>query len=311
MSSSMIRSASSRNVRIPCGNRHGAKLLERCPPDDELFDLFGHAQQLVDPDALGVARLRTEVAPGAVGEDVLGLPAPLLVQGHLVGRRLVRLATRHADPAHEALGDDADDRRRDEERLDPHVEETVERGGGIGRVQRRQHEVSRERRLHRDPRRLDVAHLADEDDVGILAQDRLEPAGERDVGLLVDLDLVDRREDVLDRVLDGRDVAVGVVDLAERRVQRRGLPAPGRSRADHHAERRPDEQRELGRASHAACRAGRAGATTGSCRGGAAPPSRPRSWRWSPRARRAGGRRPSPRTGRPGHAAARRCSSRR
>ena len=64
----------------------------------------------------------------------------------------------------------------------------------VGGVQRRQHEVAGQRRLHGDPRGLDVADLADQDDVGVLAQDRLEAAGEGDAGLLVDLDLVDRRE---------------------------------------------------------------------------------------------------------------------
>ena len=80
-------------------------------------------------------------------------------------------------------------------------------GDRVGGVQRRQHEVAGERRLHGDARRLDVADLADEDDVGVLAQDRLEAGGEGEAGLLVGLDLVDRREDVLDRVLDRHDVA--------------------------------------------------------------------------------------------------------
>ena len=58
------------------------------------LDLLGHAQQLVDADAVRVAGLRAEVAAGAVGEDVLRLAAPLLVEGELLGRRLVGLATR-------------------------------------------------------------------------------------------------------------------------------------------------------------------------------------------------------------------------
>ena len=83
----------------------------------------------------------------------------------------------------------------------------MERGARVGGVQRREHEVAGERGLHGDAGRLDVADLADEDHVGVLAQDRLETVGERDAGLLVDLDLVDRREHVLDRVLDRHDVA--------------------------------------------------------------------------------------------------------
>ena len=78
----------------------------------------------------------------------------------------------------------------------------MQRGGGVGGVQRRQHEVTGERGLHRDAGRLDVADLADQDHVGVLAQDRPETVGEGEPGLLVDLDLVDLGEDVLDRVLD-------------------------------------------------------------------------------------------------------------
>ena len=44
---------------------------------------------------------------------------------------------------------------------------------GVGGVQRREHEVTGERGLHRDAGGLDVADLADEDHVGVLAQDRL------------------------------------------------------------------------------------------------------------------------------------------
>ena len=66
-----------------------------------------------------------------------------------------------------------------------------------------------ERRLHGDARGLDVADLADEDHVGVLAQDRLETGGERHARLVVDLDLVDPREDVLDRVFDRHHVDVG------------------------------------------------------------------------------------------------------
>ena len=116
-------------------------------------------------------------------------------------------------------------------------------------------EVTGERGLHRDARGLDVTDLADEDRVGVLAEDRTQPGGERHARRLVDLDLVDRREDVLDRVLDRHDVDVVVVDLGERRVQRGRLPGAGRARADHHAVRRADEVGSTSRRSRATCRA--------------------------------------------------------
>ena len=100
-----------------------------------------------------------------------------------------------------------------------------------------------ERRLHGDACGLDVTNLTDEDHVGVLAQDRLEPGGERHARLLADLDLVDLREDVLDRVFDRHHVDVGAVDLRQRRVERGGLAAAGRTADDDHAVRRVDEPR--------------------------------------------------------------------
>ena len=93
-----------------------------------------------------------------------------------------------------------------------------------------EHEVTGERGLGRDERRLAVADLADEDHVGVGAQDRAERAGEADAAAAADLHLLDAVEVVLDRVLDAHDGAAGVVQLAERRVERRRLAGAGRAR---------------------------------------------------------------------------------
>jgi len=45
--------------------------------------------------------------------------------------------------------------------------------------------------LHRDLRGLSVADFAEQDDVGVLPQDRSQRAGERQLDLFVDLRLVD------------------------------------------------------------------------------------------------------------------------
>ncbi len=97
-------------------------------------------------------------------------------------------------------------------------------------VQRRQHEVPGEGRLDGDDAGLAVADLADEDDVGVLAQDRAQGVGEREAGLRVRLHLVDVGEPVLDRVLDRDDVARFDVEQVERRVQRGRLARAGRAR---------------------------------------------------------------------------------
>ena len=53
------------------------------------------------------------------------------------------------------------------------------------------HQVAGQRGLDGDLGRLAVADLADQDDVGVLAQDRAQAGGERQPDLCVDLDLVD------------------------------------------------------------------------------------------------------------------------
>jgi hypothetical protein len=100
--------------------------------------------------------------------------------------------------------------------------------------------------LHGDPGRLDVTDLADQDHVGVLAQDGLQPGGEGEPGLVVGLDLVDGGEHVLDGVLDRHDVERRVVDLAERGVEGGGLAAARRAGAQHHAEGGPDDLGVLG-----------------------------------------------------------------
>ena len=64
-------------------------------------------------------------------------------------------------------------------RLDAEVEETRDRARGVVRVQRREDQVARQRRLDGDRRRLDVPDFADEDDVRVLADDGPQAGAER------------------------------------------------------------------------------------------------------------------------------------
>ena len=103
------------------------------------------------------------------------------------------------------------------------VDDTVDRLRRALGVQRGEHEVSRFRRGERGRRRLQVAQLADEDDVRVLAQGVLERRRER-VRVLADLALVDQahlvRVQELDRVLDRDDVrGPGAVRQVEQRRQ--------------------------------------------------------------------------------------------
>jgi hypothetical protein len=147
---------------------------------------------------------------------------------HLVDhfrQRPVGLAAVGAERAHEPLREDAHDGRGEQVVLDAHVEEPVHGGGRVVGVHRREHEVPGEGRLHGDLRRLEVADLADHDHVRVLADDRAQRVGEAEVDLRADLDLVDAGHLVLDRVLDGEDLHVGLVQPVEGRVQGGGLAA--------------------------------------------------------------------------------------
>ena len=113
-----------------------------------------------------------------------------------------------------------------------------------------------ERRLDRDLRRLLVANLADQHDVGIGAQQRAQPSREREPDLRERLHLLDTRDLVLDGVLDRRDRAPIVVERVERRVQRRRLARAGRPAGDDRAVRLRDRAQEdlVRRGAHAELR---------------------------------------------------------
>ena len=113
--------------------------------------------------------------------------------------------------------------------------------GGVLRVQRREHEVAGLGRGQRGRDRLEVAHLADEDHVGVLAQRGLQAEREAlrvgaELALVDDALLVRVQE--LDRVLDRHDVLVArLVDLVDHRRQRGGLARAGRAGDEHEAAR--------------------------------------------------------------------------
>ena len=105
--------------------------------------------------------------------------------------------------------------------------------------------------LDRNRHRLEIAHLADEDDVGILAERGAQRALER-VGMRADLALVDEALLVvvheLDRILDRDDVVVAVpVDVVDHRAERRRLARAGRSGHEHEALRQPAQLQNVRR----------------------------------------------------------------
>ena len=129
--------------------------------------------------------------------------------------------------AHEPLREHHAERVGDDPGLDAEVDQAHDRLDRVGGVQRRHHEVPGERRLQRDAGRLGVADLADQDDVGVLAQDRAQPRGEGEPGAHVGLTLGDRLELDLDGVFERDHVDGGRVDELQERVERRCLAGAG------------------------------------------------------------------------------------
>ena len=105
---------------------------------------------------------------------------------------------------------------------------------GVQRVERREHEVARLRRVERDRHGLGVAHFADENHVRVLAERGAQRRGKAR-RVVADLPLADQAADVvvseLDRVLDRDDVVVPrAIDVVDHRRERGGLTRAGDAR---------------------------------------------------------------------------------
>jgi hypothetical protein len=214
-------------------------------------------------------RVRRNVALDSTGEDVLdqgllkGLHLEEAALGDSVGDLLGALladqvgdpGVRHhhldrsdpaaADAGEQALADHSlqdagEDRanllllpRREE------LDHPADGLGGVDGVQRREDEVARLGGLERRLRRLRVAQLADQDRVGVLAENTAERLREVE-GVEPDLALVDDAiaigmED-LDRILDRDDVLVPrAVDVVDHRREARRLAGAGRTRDEDQA----------------------------------------------------------------------------
>ncbi len=200
--------------------------VRRLTGGNQPLELRRHREDLEDGEPAAVAGHRAVgTAPGVVQWRTRGDPAPQ----PLGWRFHPHFLAGGAQLAHQALGNDAAQRRGDLVRLHADIDEPGDGVGGVVRVQRREHQVSRERRLHGDLRRFLVTNLADQDDVGILPQNRAQRRGEREAGLLLHLDLDDPLHPVFDRVFDRDDVDAFALDLIDRRVECRRLPRAGRS----------------------------------------------------------------------------------
>ena len=169
MPSSYIVSMPSRMRLAPCSSVDGRVL------HHEAAQRVGHRQHLEDADAARCSRCCAHCAQPFAWYSVTSPSCAKRREAQLLdhlGQRRVRLLAVRAQRAHEPLREDADHRRREQVVLDAHVEQAVHRRRRVVGVQGRQHQVAGERRLHGDLRGLEVADLADHDDVRVLAHDR-------------------------------------------------------------------------------------------------------------------------------------------
>ncbi len=104
-------------------------------------------------------------------------------------------------------------------------------------MERRENEVTGKCGFDRDFSSFEVANLTDENNIGILAQERSECSGEVQTDLLFHLDLVDTRKVELNRVFRSHDVRLDRVQWLKRGIERVCLTASSWSSDEHHAVR--------------------------------------------------------------------------
>src|SRR3990172_3918453 len=204
----------------------GPDLCSRSPVQDRLSDAIGDLDQLKDPGPTPIAGVDALGAPLSLEEGDgwrFGKSRVLQQRG---GRGRLDLAMQ-ADQADETLGQDTVERRDKIVRLEPHVDQAADDIDDVIGVHRGKYQVTGQGRLDRDLSRLRVSDFSDHDLVGIVAKDRPEAPREREPLLFIHRDLHHILELVLDGILDGDDLVLPPIDLADGGIQRCRLAAPG------------------------------------------------------------------------------------
>jgi hypothetical protein len=231
----------SRRDRQPLGTGGFAELAGFDLGTDEIGDGIVDEEELVDGDTTAVAflvALDTAARPGwrrcrrAADGERLG---HFLAQG--IGDSGVGFGgeAMAADAADEALGDAADEGGADQERLDIHLEEAGDGADAVVGVEGREDEMAGLGGADGDFGGFDVADFADEDDIGVMAEDAAEAGGEGEADVFAGLDLGDALELVFDGILDGDDFAFAVVGMGEGGVEGGGFAAAGGAGEEDHA----------------------------------------------------------------------------
>ena len=166
-------------------------------------------QHLVDADAAAVAGAEAlGAADGVVELDALarrGAEAELLPARVADG---LGLAAVPAQAAHETLGHEAAPGRGHQVAGHAHLDEAVDGCRGVVGVQGAEDLMAGDGGVGGHLGGLEIADLADHDDVGVGAHQRAQRLGEREADGRFDLGLHDAGDLALDRVLDGVHLAL-------------------------------------------------------------------------------------------------------
>ena len=134
-----------------------------------------------------------------------------------------------ANPAGQALGNAANQRRGNEIRFNPHFQQAGHGADAVIGMQGRKDQVAGLGGAHCNLRSLEIADLPDEDNVRVVAQDRAQACGKGQADLVANLDLDGAFELVFDGIFEGDDLSVFVISLRQSRVEGSCFAATGRA----------------------------------------------------------------------------------
>ena len=137
----------------------------------------------------------------------------------------MRRAASGAQPANQPLRHHGAQRGGEQERFHAEIAQAGDGAGGIIGVQRRQHEVARQCRLHGDAGGFGIADFADHHHIGILPQDGAQAGGKAEADLGVHLRLAEAIHGIFHRVFHGQDIAAAIVEQFQPGIECRRLAA--------------------------------------------------------------------------------------
>ena len=202
--------------------------------DDGVADLVGDGEHFEDGESAFVAEVEAVVAADG-GEELLAGEFFEAEAGEFLEGGFEFHFAEGAEAAEEALGEDGRESGAEEERFDAEVEEAEDAADGIAGVDGGEDEVAGHGGADGHLGGLGVADFADEDDIGVLAEEGGEGGDEGDVEFGVDLDLGDVVEFEFDGVFDGDDVEGAGVHFLDDGIDGSGFAGAGGSADDEHA----------------------------------------------------------------------------